>query len=78
MACKQKEGDSIWAYYDIFTLERLYISVHDEFLVTGTFTQGLLPNHLSKKMQGMIPQSRDELKYRVEKYLRQIECEERK
>ena len=29
-------------------------------------------------MQGTVPKSRDELKYRVEKYLRQIEGEERK
>lgn len=29
-------------------------------------------------MQGTIPQSRDKLKYKVEKYLRKIEGEERK
>lgn len=29
-------------------------------------------------MQGMVPQLRDELKYRVEKYLRKIGGEERK
>lgn len=51
---------------------------NEEFLVTGAFTQGLLPCPLSKKMLAMVPQSRDEIKYRVEKYLRQIEGEERK
>nr|KAJ0195476.1 hypothetical protein LSAT_V11C700368730 [Lactuca sativa] len=33
---------------------------------------------LSRKMQGTVPKSRDEVKYRVEKYLRKIEGEERK
>nr|KAJ0227046.1 hypothetical protein LSAT_V11C100019440 [Lactuca sativa] len=70
MACKQKEGESIRVYYDIFTLATLNILGHDEFLVTGAFAQGLLPGPLSKKMQEMVPQSRDELK--------QIESEERK
>ena len=51
---------------------------HEEFLVTGAFTQGLLSVPLSKKMQGTVPYSRDELKCRVEKYLRQIEGDERK
>ena len=50
----------------------------EEFLVTGAFAQGLLSGLLSKKMQGIVLKSRDELKYRVEKYLRQNEGEERK
>nr|KAJ0194369.1 hypothetical protein LSAT_V11C800447410 [Lactuca sativa] len=51
---------------------------HEEFLVTGTFAQGLLLGPLSRKMQGTEPNSRDELTYRVEKYLRKIKGEERK
>ena len=56
MACKQKEGESIRAYYDRFTLATLNVPGHEEFLVTGTFAQGLLPDPVSKKMQGTIPQ----------------------
>nr|KAJ0211899.1 hypothetical protein LSAT_V11C400157740 [Lactuca sativa] len=78
MACKQREGESIREYYDRFTLATLNVPGHEEFLVTGTFAQGLLSGPLSKKMQGTVPKSRDELKFRVEKYMRQIEGEERK
>ena len=56
----------------------LSVPGHEEFLVTGAFAQGLLPGPLSRKLQGTMPKSRDELKYRVEKYLRQIEGEKRK
>lgn len=63
MECKQKEGESIWAYYNRFTLVTLNVPGHEEFLVTSTFTQDLLPDPLSKKMLGKLPQSRDELKY---------------
>lgn len=51
---------------------------HKEFLVTGALAQGLLPIHLPKDTQGMVPQSGDELKYRVEKYLKQVKGGERK
>lgn len=57
---------------------KLNILGHEEFPVTGPFAQGLLPSPFSKKMQEMVPQSRDELKYRVKKCLRQIKGEERK
>lgn len=50
----------------------------EEFLVTSAFAQGLLLGPMSIKMQGTMPKSRDELKYMVEKYLLQIEVEERK
>ncbi|CAI9264115.1 unnamed protein product [Lactuca saligna] len=37
MACKQKEGDYIRAYYDWFTLATLSVPGHEEILVTGAF-----------------------------------------
>lgn len=78
MGCKQKEGESIRVYYDRFMLAMLNVSGHEEFLVTGIFSQGLFLVPLSKKMQGTVSQSRDGIKYIVEKYLRKIEGEERK
>lgn len=56
----------------------LNVPGYEEFLVTSAFTQWLLPDPLSNKMQGTVPWSRDELKYRVEKYLTKIEGEEKK
>ena len=56
----------------------LNIPGHEELLVTGPFAQGLLHGPLLKNMQGMVPQLRDELKYRVEKYLTKIKGGERK
>ena len=41
--CKQREGESIYAYYDQFTLAIVKVLGHEEFLVTGSFAQGLLP-----------------------------------
>lgn len=70
MACKQREVKSIRAYYNRFTLTMLSIPGHEEFLVTGTFAQGLYPDPLSKKIQGTVPKTRDKLKYKVAKYLR--------
>ncbi|KAL7589191.1 hypothetical protein Lser_V15G38099 [Lactuca serriola] len=78
MVCKQKEEESIRDYYGQFTLATLNVPGHEEFLVTGAFARGLLPGHLSRKMQGTIPRSRDELKFCVDKYSRQFEEEERK
>ncbi|KAL7594930.1 hypothetical protein Lser_V15G30230 [Lactuca serriola] len=78
MACKQKEGESIQAYYDRFTLVTLSVPSYKEILVTAAFAQELLPGPLLRKIQGTVPKSRDKLKYRVEKYLRKIEEEERK
>lgn len=77
MACKQKSGESIRDYYDQFTLATLNVTGHEEFLVTGASAQGLLPGPLSRKMQGIVPRSRDELKFFLEKYLPQIGGEER-
>nr|KAJ0218292.1 hypothetical protein LSAT_V11C300102610 [Lactuca sativa] len=68
MACKQK-GESI---------PTLNVPGHEEFLVTAAFAQGLLPGPLSRKMQGTVSRSIDELNFCVEKYLRQIDGEERK
>ena len=67
---QEKGGKSIRAYYDKFTLATLDVPDHKEFHITGAFAQHLLIVLLSKKMQGMVPQSGDELKYRVNKYLR--------
>nr|KAJ0185445.1 hypothetical protein LSAT_V11C900463730 [Lactuca sativa] len=58
MSCKEKEGESIRAYYDWFTHATLSVPV------TGAFAQGLLPG--LRKMQGTMPKSRDEIKYRIE------------
>nr|KAJ0221700.1 hypothetical protein LSAT_V11C200066500 [Lactuca sativa] len=70
IACKQKKGESIRAYYDRFNPATLSIPDHKEYLVTGAFDQGLLPGPLSRKTHRTMPKSRDALKYRVEKYLR--------
>lgn len=78
MECKQKEGESIREYYARFTLATLSMLGHEQFLVIGAFAQGLLSSHLSKKMQGIVPKTRDKLKYRVERYLRQFDGEEQK
>lgn len=78
MACKQKKGESLRAYYNIFTLETLNIMIYKEFHGTGAFAQIFHPVPPSKKMQGTISRSRDELEYKVKKYLRQIDGEERK
>lgn len=56
----------------------LNVPSHEQFQVIGAFPQGLFPDPPSNKMQGMEPRSRDELKYMIEKYLRQIKGEERK
>lgn len=37
MAFKEKERDSIRAYYDIFMMPILNVPSHEEFLVTGAF-----------------------------------------
>lgn len=66
----------IRAYYDRFTSATLNVPGHEEFLVNGAFAYGPLHDPLSKKMQGMAPQSIDELKYSVKKYLWQIKGEE--
>lgn len=50
MTCKQKEGESIRAHHDRFTLATLSVPGHKEFLVTDAFTEGMLPEPLSKKM----------------------------
>nr|KAJ0190532.1 hypothetical protein LSAT_V11C800446390 [Lactuca sativa] len=63
---QEKGGKSIRAYYDKFTLATLDVPDHKEFHITGAFAQHLLIVLLSKKMQGMVPQSGDELKYRIE------------
>ena len=62
MAHKKKKGESILTYYDRFTLATLNVQGHGEFLVTGAFSQGLLPNPLSKKMQGTVPPKVDKEK----------------
>ena len=48
---------------------------HSEGLIAGAFTWGLLPRPLSQKLMGEKPQTRAELKEKVERYLRQKEGE---
>lgn len=55
MAYKQKEEESIRAYYDRFTSATLNVPGHKEFFVTSAFTQGLLLGPLAKKIQGAVP-----------------------
>ncbi|XP_023734606.1 uncharacterized protein LOC111882474 [Lactuca sativa] len=78
MMFKQREGESTRSYYNRLTLATLNVPGHEEFLVTGAFAQGLLLGPLSKNMQGIVPRSREKLKFRVEKYLIKIEGEEQK
>nr|KAJ0198857.1 hypothetical protein LSAT_V11C600334800 [Lactuca sativa] len=63
IACKQREGESIRDYYDRFTLATLNVPGHEEFVVIGAFTQGLLPGPLSKKMQRIVPRSKDKITF---------------
>ncbi|KAL4565021.1 hypothetical protein LXL04_029103 [Taraxacum kok-saghyz] len=52
MSYKQKEDESVHAYYDRFTIANLGVAGYADYLVIDVFTQGLLPGPLSKKIQG--------------------------
>ncbi|KAL4591543.1 hypothetical protein LXL04_004512 [Taraxacum kok-saghyz] len=51
---------------------------HANYLVIDAFTQGLLPGPFSKKMQGWVPSTRHELKFRVEVFVRKLVGQESK
>ncbi|KAI3767979.1 hypothetical protein L2E82_18408 [Cichorium intybus] len=73
MGCKQREGESLKDYFQIFNKATLDIPGQDNKLITGAFTWGLLPGLLSRKFLGRPPQSRHKMKERVERFLRQEE-----
>ncbi|KAL7614932.1 hypothetical protein Lser_V15G07570 [Lactuca serriola] len=75
IACKYKEGESIREYFTRSTNATLDVPRHDEGLIAGAFTWGLPPDPLSQKLMGKKPQTRAELKEKVERYLRQEESE---
>ncbi|KAL7603323.1 hypothetical protein Lser_V15G16837 [Lactuca serriola] len=73
IGCKQKEGETVRKYFMRFTNAMLDIPRHDEGLIVGAFTWGILSGPLSQKLMGKKPQTRAELKEKVERYLRQEE-----
>ncbi|KAL7586215.1 hypothetical protein Lser_V15G40952 [Lactuca serriola] len=73
--CKQREGETVREYFTRFINATLDVSGHDEGLIAGAFTWGLLPGPLSQKLMGKKPLTRAELKERVERYLWQEEGE---
>ncbi|XP_023771606.1 uncharacterized protein LOC111920247 [Lactuca sativa] len=75
IGCKQKEGETVREYFTRFINAMLDVPGHDEGLIVGAFTWGLLPGPLSQKLMGKKPLTRAELKERVERYLRQEDGE---
>ena len=72
---KQIEGETIKDYFAQFTNATLSIPGHNEELVAGSFTWGLLSGPLSYKLMGKKPQMREKLKEKVERYIRKEEGE---
>lgn len=75
IGCKQREGETVREYFTRFINATLDVPGHDEGLIAGAFTWGLLPGPLSQKLMGKKPLTRAKLKERVERYLRQEEGE---
>ncbi|XP_052626823.1 uncharacterized protein LOC128133427 [Lactuca sativa] len=75
IGCKQSEGETVREYFTRFINVTLDVSGHEEGLIAGAFTWGLLPGPLSQKLMGNKPLTRAELKERVERYLRQEDGE---
>ncbi|KAI3709304.1 hypothetical protein L2E82_39064 [Cichorium intybus] len=73
IGCKQLEGEPIRAYFKRFNEATLNVPGQNDNLVTGAFTHGLLPGPLSTKFLGKPPATRQEMKERVERFLRQKE-----
>lgn len=67
IGCKKRE--SVKYYLTGFTNTTLDVPGHDEGLVAGTFTWGLLPGSLYQKLMGKKPQTCVELKEKLELYL---------
>lgn len=75
IGCKQREGETVKDYFARFTKATLDVPGHDEGLIVGAFTWGLLPGSLSQNFKGKQPKTRVELKERVECFLCQEEGE---
>ena len=73
IGCRQMEGETIKKYFERFNTATLNVPGHNDNIVTGAFTHGLLPGTLSTKFVGRMPNTRNEMKERVERYLRQTE-----
>ncbi|KAI3739503.1 hypothetical protein L2E82_29910 [Cichorium intybus] len=73
IGCKQLEGETVRAYFKRFNEATLNVPGQNDNLVTGAFTHGLLPGPLSTKFLGRPPATRQEMKERVERFLRQEE-----
>ncbi|KAI3789244.1 hypothetical protein L2E82_02036 [Cichorium intybus] len=73
IGCKQLEGEPVRAYFKRFNEATLNVPGQNDNLVTGAFTHGLLPGPLSTKFLGKPPATRQEMKERVERFLRQEE-----
>lgn len=71
IGCKQKQGEMVRECFTRFTNATLDVPGHDEGLIAGAFTWGLLPSPLSQKLMGKKSQTWAELKEKVERYLRQ-------
>ncbi|KAI3707756.1 hypothetical protein L2E82_36551 [Cichorium intybus] len=67
------QGEPIRAYFKRFNEATLNVPGQNDNLVTGAFTHGLLPGPLSTKFLGKPPATRQEMKERVERFLRQEE-----
>ncbi|XP_023754008.1 uncharacterized protein LOC111902400 [Lactuca sativa] len=62
IGCKQKEGETVREYFARFINATLDVPEHDERLIDGAFTWGLLPGPLSQKLMGKKPLKRAELR----------------
>nr|KAJ0202128.1 hypothetical protein LSAT_V11C600303100 [Lactuca sativa] len=69
------QGEGVIVPLLVFINATLDVPGHDEGLIAGAFTWGLLPGPLSQKLMGMSPLTQAELKERVERYLRQQDGE---
>ncbi|XP_023744616.1 uncharacterized protein LOC111892806 [Lactuca sativa] len=75
IGCKQRERETVREYFTRFTNATMDVPGHDEGLIAGAFTWGLLLAPLSQKLMGKKPLTRAELKERVKRYLRQEDGE---
>ena len=73
--CKKKEGETMREYFTRFRNAMLDVPGHDEGLIAGAFTLGLLSGPISQKLMDKKLQTRAEIKEKVEWYLRQEEGE---
>ena len=62
IGCRQMDGETLQKYFDRFNEATLNVPGHNDNIVTGAFTHGLLSGYLSSKFFGRIPATRNELK----------------